>query len=147
MVEWLAKQDYRGNNPLDRAIMEARRLLAEEQAQKPTAPAGLVEEIEKQVKYLEAECDCDCCLETREALTNILSRYPSTAKSADRCGELTRKIMTRISEPMYGGSLPGDEWGPGSEFFYKTDVSNMLTDLRTILDEFSKDADGKETTK
>ena len=29
MVEWLAKQDYRGNNPLDRAIMEARRLLAE----------------------------------------------------------------------------------------------------------------------
>ena len=96
MVEWLAKQDYRGNNPLDRANMEARRLLAEEQEQKPTAPAS----------------------------------HPSTAKSADRCGELVDRLRAHIK-------------------YQKESEADYLVygEIEDILSEFSKDADGKETTK
>ena len=36
----------------------------------------LREELEEHLKYLENECDCDCCLQTREVLTAILSRHP-----------------------------------------------------------------------
>ena len=201
---WLAKQDYRGDNPLDRAIMEARRLLAEEQAQKPTAPAGLVEELTRELfnelrfanipydnyaamrdifkevekKYIsryrpapssdegnawmstaaqyarnsdyyrglvirigkaigESAYTADdgsrsqdvLCAKVPELVEAIL-RHPATAKSADRCGELVERLRAHIK-------------------YQKESEADYLVygEIEDILSEFSKDADGKETTK
>ena len=133
MVEWLSKQDYRGNNPLDGAIREARRLLKEEQAQKPEAPAGMIEEIERFSFPLLDGTPYGIELRT------ILSRYrPATAKSADRCDMCGGiKVIVR-------GKYPKD---PDREICPTCAIEkleDLQQDTMARKSEFSKDADGKE---